>query len=89
MTAERIPILSNQKYTSDVVYFEIPLNTIIYNKGEKSMVTINGSCEKLACTIILCIKRDGWKLPTYVIFLRKSIPKITMSRIVLTANEKG
>jgi hypothetical protein len=53
----------------------MPTNTTIEGKGEKSVIIHTRGCEKQRRTVMLTITADGRKLPPYVIFKRKTMPK--------------
>ncbi|KAJ8890954.1 hypothetical protein PR048_010463 [Dryococelus australis] len=57
------------------VYFDMPRNSTIIEKGMQSVPLKTTGCENLQCTIILAITADGRKLPPYVIFKRKKHAK--------------
>jgi hypothetical protein len=57
------------------LYFDMPTNMTIEGKGEKSVIIRTSGCEKQRCTAMLAITVDGRKLPLYVIFKRKTMPK--------------
>lgn len=58
------------------VYFEMPYDTTVHKKGEKQVTIRTGGNEKQRCTVMLSITADGRKLPPYVVFKRKTLPKI-------------
>jgi hypothetical protein len=60
------------------LYFDMPTNSIIERKGEKSVIIRTGGCEKQRCAVTLEITADGRELPPYVIFKRKTMPKATI-----------
>lgn len=57
------------------VFFDMPRNSTIAMKGESSIPMRTTGNEKLRCTVMLAITADGRKLPPYIIFKRKTIPK--------------
>jgi hypothetical protein len=57
------------------LYFDMPTNTTIEGKGEKSVIIRTGGYEKQRCTVTLSITADGRELPPYAIFKRKTVPK--------------
>lgn len=59
------------------VYFEMPLDTTLQKTGSKSVSILTGGNTKLRCTVMLCALADGTKLRPYVIFKRKTLPKVT------------
>jgi hypothetical protein len=50
------------------LYLDMPTNTTIEGKGEKSVIIRRSGCEKQHCTVMLAVIADGRKLPPYVIF---------------------
>ena len=64
--------IGNGEQTS--VYFDMPSNTI-QKKGASSVPVITLGSEKQWCTIMLSITADGRKLPPYIIFQKKTVPK--------------
>jgi hypothetical protein len=56
------------------VFFYIPRNTSIEKQGMQ-LVTKTTEAEKQRCTVMLAVTADGGKLPPYVIFKRKTLPK--------------
>jgi hypothetical protein len=57
------------------LYFNTPRNTTIEGKGEKNIIICTSGSKKQHCTVMLTITVDGRKLPPYVIFKRKTMPK--------------
>jgi hypothetical protein len=62
---------------------------MMVNKKDENVIVRMGGCVKQRCTVMLCIRADGRKLPPYVIFKRKTVLKITMAGIILRGQEKG
>jgi hypothetical protein len=54
--------------------FDMPHQTTITEKGDKSMIMRTTGCEKQRCTTMLAISAYGRKLPPCVIFKRKTMP---------------
>uniref|UniRef100_A0A8C4SMW6 HTH CENPB-type domain-containing protein n=1 Tax=Erpetoichthys calabaricus TaxID=27687 RepID=A0A8C4SMW6_ERPCA len=81
--------ISNAKQTP--VYFENPSNTTVNAVGDKSVPVRTGGREKQRCTVMLTILVDGKKLPPYVIFKRKTLPKNEkfLPGIIISAQQKG
>uniref|UniRef100_A0A8C4S949 HTH CENPB-type domain-containing protein n=1 Tax=Erpetoichthys calabaricus TaxID=27687 RepID=A0A8C4S949_ERPCA len=73
------------------VYFENPSNTTVNAVGGKSVRVRTGGREKQWCTVMLTILADGKKLPPYVIFKRKTLPKNEKfpPGIIVRAQKKG
>jgi hypothetical protein len=57
------------------LYFDIPTNTTIDGKGEKSIIICTRGCEKQHCTVMLAITGDGTKMLPYEMFISKTMPK--------------
>jgi hypothetical protein len=57
------------------LYFDTPTNTTIEGKGEKSVIICTIGCKKQRRAVMLAKTADGRKLPPYVIFKRKTMPK--------------
>lgn len=57
------------------VFFDMPRNSTIDDKGASSVRVKTTGNEKLRCTAMLAITADGRKLPPYVIIKRKTLPK--------------
>jgi hypothetical protein len=55
--------------------FDMPHQTAITEKDDKSVIMRTTGCEKQRCAIMLAINADGRKFPPYVIFKRKTMPK--------------
>ena len=70
--------------------FDLPGNfTVDIKDAENVKITTTGS-EKCNFTVALCVTADGSKLPPFVIFKRKTIPKENYPKgIIIQANEKG
>jgi len=57
------------------VFFDMPRNTSIEKQGVRSATIKTTGGEKQRCTVMLAVTADGGKLPPYVIFKRKTLPK--------------
>lgn len=57
------------------VFFDMPRNSSVEKRGSSSVVIRTSGAEKQRCTVMLAVTADGAKLPPYVIFKRKTIPK--------------
>lgn len=72
------------------VWFDSPESCTIDIKGKKSVTVRTTGAERQRCTVMLCITADGRKLPPYVIFKRKTVPKELFPRgLIVRAQEKG
>uniref|UniRef100_A0A023GJZ4 Putative tigger transposase n=1 Tax=Amblyomma triste TaxID=251400 RepID=A0A023GJZ4_AMBTT len=70
--------------------FDMPRNTTVNEKGARSVLVKTSGAEKQRCTVMLAVTADGRKLPPYVIFKRKTIPKGNFPRgIHIRAQMKG
>lgn len=73
------------------VYFDMPSSTTVDKKGAKSVSVKTSGGEKQRCTVMLAATADGRRLPPYIIFKRKTLPKnvIFPRTVIVRANEKG
>lgn len=73
------------------VYFEMPYDTTVNEAGAKTVQVRTAGAEKQRCTVMLAVLADGKKLPPYIIFKRKTLPKNVKfpSGIVVRSQEKG
>uniref|UniRef100_A0A147BLR1 Putative pogo transposable element n=1 Tax=Ixodes ricinus TaxID=34613 RepID=A0A147BLR1_IXORI len=55
--------------------FDMPSNTTLEQKGARTVHVRTTGAEKQRCTVMLAVTADGRKLPPYVIFKRKTLPK--------------
>lgn len=70
--------------------FDMPRNTTVEEKGARSVLIRTSGAEKLRCTVMLAVTADGRKLPPYVIFKRKTLPKGNFGgQIHVRVQEKG
>jgi hypothetical protein len=67
------------------VYFEMPLNTMVHKKGDKSVTARTGDNKKQPCMVMLCKTADGRKLPPYIILKRKTLPKVYVKGVMIQA----
>ncbi|KAH8028388.1 hypothetical protein HPB51_016501 [Rhipicephalus microplus] len=58
-----------------LVWFDAPKSTTVDLKDAKSTPVRTTGAERQRCTVMLCIMADGRKLPPYVVFKRKTLPK--------------
>jgi len=56
-------------------FFYMSRNTSIEKQGVRSVSIKTTGAEKQRCTVMLAVTADGGKLPPYVIFKRKTLPK--------------
>lgn len=59
------------------VFFDMPRNYTVSEKGQKQVTVKTTGYEKLRVTVMLSATADGNKLPPYVILNRKTVPKET------------
>lgn len=72
------------------VTFDMPSKFTIDQQGSQDIRVTTSGAEKTRFTVVLCVTASGIKLPAYVIFKRKTIPKGTFpSNILVSANEKS
>lgn len=73
------------------VCFDMPRNTSIAKKGSSTVTVRTTGNERLRCTVMLAVTADGNKLPPYVIFKRKTMPKgLQLPRgILVSVQSKG
>ena len=55
--------------------FDIVTNRTVSEKGVKSVPILSTGHDKDQCTVMLACLGDGTKLPPYVVFKRKTLPK--------------
>ncbi|KAJ4426354.1 hypothetical protein ANN_27168 [Periplaneta americana] len=72
------------------VFWDIPSNMTVDNKGAKSISLRTTGNEKQRITVMLAVTADGGKLPPYVILKRKTMPKENLPKgLVIRCQEKG
>jgi hypothetical protein len=72
------------------MWFDLPSNTTVNKKGEKTISIRTTGHERTSFTVILGCMADGTKLPAVCIFKVKKIPKEKFpDGIHIRANEKG
>lgn len=70
--------------------FDLPYDTTIAQKNSKSVSIRTTGNEKNRFTVMLCCLADGTKLPPYIIFKRKTMPKLKLSTdVIVRVHEKG
>lgn len=70
--------------------FDMPRNTTVEEKGARSVIVRTSGADKQRCTVMLAVTADGRKLPPYVIFKRKTLPKAKFPQgIYVRVQEKG
>lgn len=72
------------------INFDMPMSRTVNEKGARSVLVKTTGAEKQRFTVMLAIPADGRKLPPYVIFKRKTLPKANLpAGIHVRAQEKG
>jgi hypothetical protein len=72
------------------VYFDMPSNITVNEKGLKIVLIRGTGNEKVRITIMLGVLADGHKLLPYVTLQRKTMPKEKMPMgLVFRCHEKG
>lgn len=72
------------------VWFDMPSATTVAERGAKQVKLLSTGSEHSRFTVMLACTADGRKLPPFVIFKRKTLPKEAFPRdIVVRVNEKG
>ena len=71
--------------------FDIVTNSTVSEKGVKSVSILTTGHEKDRFTVMLACRQDGTKLPSYVIFKRKTLPKNGNfpKEVIVRCQEKG
>ena len=69
--------------------FDVPSSSTISAKGVKSVSVMTTGHEKDRFTVMLSCTADGGKLPPYVVFKRKTIPKGEFPGVIVRAQKKG
>lgn len=70
--------------------FDMPRSSTVEVKGAKSVLVKTTGAEKQRCTVMLAITADGRKLPPFVVFKRKTLPKNSLpAGIHVRAQVKG
>ena len=71
--------------------FDIVSNSTVDKKGSKTVSILTTGHEKDRFTVMLACLGDGTKLPPYVVFKRKTLPKkITFpNEVIVRCQEKG
>ncbi|CAI7783092.1 unnamed protein product [Closterium sp. NIES-53] len=71
-------------------WLEMPAERTLEMKGARTLHARTAGYEKERVTVMLAATADGLKLPPYVIFKRKTVPRIMVPPgIVIRAQEKG
>ncbi|KAM7293221.1 putative POGO family transposable element [Ixodes scapularis] len=72
------------------VYLDMPSRTTVTTKGAKDVCLLTTGLDYTRFIVMLCCTADIRKLPPYIVFRRKTIPKEVFSKkVIIRANEKG
>lgn len=72
------------------VWFDMPSSTTVCERGSKEVKLLSTGSEHSRFTVMLACTADGTKLPPFIIFKRKTLPKEPFPRdVVVRVNEKG
>lgn len=72
------------------VWFDMPSNATVAEKGAKQVKLLTTGNEHSRFTVMLACTADGRKLPPFIIFKRKTLPKEDFPRdVIVRCNEKG
>lgn len=72
------------------VWFDMPSSTTVCERGAKEVKLLSTGSEHSRFTVMLSCTADGRKLPPFIIFKRKTLPKEAFPRdVVVRVNEKG
>jgi hypothetical protein len=71
------------------VFFDMPRNYTLSEKGQKQVTVKTTGYEKLRVTVMLSVTADGNKLPPYIILNRKTMPKETFCDGVIVRAHKN
>ncbi|MES9884208.1 MAG: hypothetical protein ABW185_25465 [Sedimenticola sp.] len=83
-----IPSIGNMDETP--MYFDMPGNSTVHIKGDKTVAVRTSGAEKSHFTVVLSCLADGTKLKPMVIFKRKTMPKEKLpAGVVVEVNPKG
>ncbi|KAH8018688.1 hypothetical protein HPB51_010515 [Rhipicephalus microplus] len=76
--------------TRPPVWFDMPSSTMIMHRGAKDMKLLSTGNEHSRFTVKLACMADGRKLPPFIIFKRKTMPKkVFPPGVVFCVNKKG
>jgi hypothetical protein len=64
-------------------------DTMMQEKGDKNVTVRTGGNEKQQCSVMLCITANGRKLLPYIVFKRKTLPKVNVKGVIIQAQESG
>ena len=71
------------------MFFDMPGNTTVAMKGEKTINVRTCGADKTHFTVVLCVMADGTKLTPMVVFKRKTLPKVNVPGVIIAVHPKG
>ncbi|CAI7746357.1 unnamed protein product [Closterium sp. NIES-54] len=72
------------------LFLEMPAERTLEMKGARTVHVRSAGYEKERVTVMLAVTASGLKLPPYVVFKRKTIPKVPIpAGVVVRAQDKG
>lgn len=72
------------------VWFDMPSRRTVAVKEERQVRVMTTGNEHNRFTVMLCCTADGHKLPPFIVFKRKTMPKETFPpKVIVRVNEKG
>ncbi|CAI7783312.1 unnamed protein product [Closterium sp. NIES-54] len=72
------------------LFLEMPAERTLEKKGARTVHVRSAGYEKERVTVMLAVTASGLKLPPYVVFKRKTIPKVPIpAGVVVRAQDKG
>ncbi|CAI7833602.1 unnamed protein product [Closterium sp. NIES-54] len=72
------------------LFLEMPVERTLEMKGARTVHVRSAGYEKERVTVMLAVTASGLKLPPYVVFKRKTIPKVPIpAGVVVCAQDKG
>ncbi|KAM7314164.1 hypothetical protein ISCGN_003949 [Ixodes scapularis] len=72
------------------VYFDMTRSTTVTKRGSRQVNILSTGNERSRFTVMLAATADGWKLPPFLVFKRKTLPKERFPHnVIVRTNEKG
>lgn len=73
------------------IYFDMPISWTVDSVGAKDVKVRTTGIEKQRMTVMLACTADGKRLPPFIIFARKTLPKNERfsAEVIVRCNEKG
>lgn len=82
--------LSSSNTDQTLLTFDMPFTSTVDIRGTKTVQLNTTKQEKNLFTLMLACTADGGKLPPYIIFKRKTLPKVTWpTGIIIHCQDKG